>query len=145
VICEQTILQCLLLSRFILYISPFCATKEICARKDLTNNEYLDMGTPWPFYGIWMYIIAKSEIQIWAREQTAESLRRITESAKWPTDQTDSELSIKMFAQPRLRRFLSRDKVHNFGAAYKPCCYLRPSEECTFRICLKFIRLSIDI
>lgn len=44
-----------------------------------------------------------------------------------------------MFTQPRLRRFLSRDKVHNFDVSYKPRCYLSPSEESTFRICLKSI------
>ncbi|KYM78613.1 hypothetical protein ALC53_10955 [Atta colombica] len=60
-----------------------------------------------------------------------------------PTDQTDSKLSIKMFAQPRLRRFLSRDKVHNFRTTYKPCCYLHPSENSTFHICLRFVYQSI--
>lgn len=96
----------------------------------------LDEGTPWPFYGIKCTSSRNPDLV-----SKDESHGRITESAKQPrpTDQTDPELSIKMFTQPRLRRFLSRDKVHNFDVSYKPRCYLSPSEECTFRICLKSI------
>jgi len=147
VICERAILRCpprppmfAESYRVSSPIASLCAMK-VSRREEGSTRIGLPSiarrgNTPWPFYGIRCTSSRNPDLV-----SKDGSHGRITESAKRPrpTDQTESELSIKMFTQPRLRRFLSRDKVHNFDVSYKPRCYLSPSEECTFRICLKSI------
>lgn len=80
--------------------------------------------------------VHRREIQIWSQK---DGLRKARNGPR-PTDQTDSELSIKMFTQPRLRRFLCLAiKYITLTSRVHHRCYLSPSEECTFRICLKSI------
>ncbi|KYN38284.1 hypothetical protein ALC56_07324 [Trachymyrmex septentrionalis] len=139
---------------FISYVSPLCTTlRNLATKKNLTNRPARRGAT---HRGRFMGFRCTSLQSLKSRSELGDKrggispsdLRKARNGPGQLIKQT-AKLSIKMFAQPRLRRFLSRDKVHNFRTAYKPRCaifrYIRVRTALFYiRLRINDIRLSID-
>ncbi|EGI57273.1 hypothetical protein G5I_14743 [Acromyrmex echinatior] len=102
--------------RFIRFASSH-DERNLATKKNLTNDGCLSRSTR-GHYGRFMGFKCTSLRSLKSRSELGDKRQNLSaglrkarnEREPRPTDQTDSKLSIKMFAQPHLRRFLSRDK-----------------------------------